>query len=839
MRKKALLGCAVALCMADNVLADTTKREAMATRIEQAPKLDGVLDDAIWQETPELFYGQFTQLQPNNLELSEQKSKVWVVYNDFGVYIAAQLYDPDPEQIPRELGIRDNMDQNTDIFTFALDPYQNGQNGFHFLVTAAGVQGDSYITNQDNEDFGWDAVWSSAVKINEEGWAVEMEIPYSAIRFPKQDAQNWNVNFGRQIRAKQEVSFWNPIDNSQNGFVTQFGSLKGIENIIPPPRIFLTPYVTAYARYNGETGQWGQSLSGGVDLKAGLNESFTLDMVLIPDFGQVKADNQILNLGPFEVRFQENRPFFTEGTELFNQGSVFYSRRVGRTLGRLQEEISDVEEVTYSPNESPLINATKISGRTPDGWGFGFFNAITGKTFATVEDTETGDTRQVQVDPLVNYNVLVGEKTFGHNSKFTLINTNVTRFNYNRDANAIRGNLSYFLDEGNTYQVNAGGTWSRIDKGIYNTNGFAYNASFSKVSGNFQFSLGRNVESDSLDLNDMGFLQAPNEFSHYANFSINKFKPWFLFNNFRYAGGTNINQMYHDRGFTNRGIWNNIGGQLKNFWYWEAWGSVRPFNDRDYFGTFTPGRFVERPANYDFGTFIGTDSRKMVRFSTNHWTWARPSWDQRDFGGGANVRLRLSNRFNVNMGVDYNIQGNQRGFATHWEDATGKEQIIYGRRDWRSLENSMQVNYTFNNKMGINLSVRHYWARVQNFEMMQLLDDGTLGATDYTNTMYEYRTEEGELYELDYLDTNADLVRSFNGHDKNFNAFNVYLTYNWQIGPGSFVRVVYQDVLSTEDTDAYIQFMPNFRNATSAAHNQSVSVRLIYFLDYLQVRNLF
>lgn len=841
MFKKILLSCLIAILPILWGFAETTKREAVAARIEEAPKIDGVLDDQVWQDIARIYQGVFTQIRPNNLEPSDAETEVWIAYTDYGLYIAAQLHDPDPSNIPSELGIRDDLGRNTDFFSFALDPYQNGQNAFHFFVTSAGVQADSYITNQGNQDFGWDAVWNSAFQKNDKGWSVEMEIPYSAIRFPKQSVQNWNVNFARRQAAKQEISSWNPVDNSQNGFVPQFGELYGIENITPPPRIFLTPYVTAYATYDGSTEKFRSSLTGGLDLKAGLNESFTLDMTLVPDFGQVRADNQVLNLGPFEIRFQENRPFFTEGTELFNQGPVFYSRRVGQSVRKLQEEISEDEIVTVMPREAPLLNATKITGRTPNGLGIGFFNAITNKTFATVQHTETKEERQVQVDPIANYNVLVGEKTFGHNSKFTLINTNVTRFNYNRNANVTRGNLSYFIDEGNTYRLNAQGTFSHIALGEgKRQTGYAYQIRFNKVAGNFQFGISRNVESDSLYVNDFGFLNAPNEISHGLWLSYNKFKPWFIFNNFNYSISSNISQMYDNREWVNRGVRNKIGGELKNFWNWEAWGSIRPFKDRDYFGTFTPGYYLEEALDYDYGTSLRTDQRKIVALRGDFFTWARPSWDQRDFGGSLNVRVRVSNQFNVNYGIRLNSQNNQRGFATHWNNPTTEQQeVIYGVRDWKSVENSFNANFTFTNTMGINLEVRHYWARVQNHYMQRLNTRGQLVDTDYNAKRFEYRNSDGTTYIEESPIANGDLVREFNRHDTNFNAFNVYLTYNWQIAPGSFVRVVYQDVLTTQNNLAYLSFMNNFKQATSVPHNQSLSVRLIYFLDYLTVRNLF
>ncbi len=383
------------------------KKSISATKASEKPKIDGVLDDEIYKNaTP--FMGSFIQMSPDNGAMATYQTKVYIVYTDFGLYIGAQLYDPDPLTIPQELSRRDNAgNKNVDTFGALFDPVNKGQNGFFYGVSAGGVQTDAVVSS-NNFDGNWDAVWNSDVQINKDGWALEMEIPYSAIRFPKQTIGDWGINFFRTSKRLNEETSWNFVDQEEAGFINQSGTLSGLENIEPPLRLSFSPYVTGAVSHDGATNQYSSTYAGGMDLKWGLSESFTLDMSLIPDFSQVQSDDQVLNLTPFEVRFDENRPFFTEGVELFSKGRVFYSRRVGQSRGYVDySELDSNEIVKSTPTTAPLLNATKISGRTAKGTGIGFFNAISRETNAVIENTETGETRDYLIDPLTNYNILV------------------------------------------------------------------------------------------------------------------------------------------------------------------------------------------------------------------------------------------------------------------------------------------------------------------------------------------------------------------------------------------------------------------------------------------------
>jgi hypothetical protein len=390
-----------------------------AAHIEKPPVIDGILDDDAWLGEA-FFEGTFTQTRPDAGADASHPTKVVVRYDDYAIYVPARMYDPEPTTVLRELGLRDDDDRNTDAFAVGFDPYLKRQNAFIFKVTAAGVQIDLYIRG-DNEDYNWNAVWKSAVKVDSEGWVAEMEIPLFNLRFPKSNEQTWGLNFLREIRSKQEQSFWNPIDPNVNGTVTQFGQLEGLSGLKPPLRLQLLPYATGYLQRDpGES--FGTRLVGGADLKYGISESFILDATLIPDFGQVRSDNRVLNLSAFEVFFDENRSFFVEGTELFDRATMFYSRRVGTSWARSSSvELGTNESVVAQPNEAPLLNAIKISGRNKNGLGIGVFNAVTNARKFIIEDGEKNQ-REIEADPLTNFNMIVFDQQLKNNSNVAIYN---------------------------------------------------------------------------------------------------------------------------------------------------------------------------------------------------------------------------------------------------------------------------------------------------------------------------------------------------------------------------------------------------------------------------------
>ncbi len=486
---------------------EITKKQTSAARISQGIKIDGNMDEAAWSTASPA--GDFVQNTPDPGKLATVRSEVRVLYDNTAMYIGARLLDARPDSILREMTERDNIG-NTDWFAIIIDAYRDGNNGVGFGVTASGIQYDTkFSSTAQGGGFGgvlnageesWDAVWDSEVEFTADGWVVEMKIPYSAIRFPNSEEQVWNVNFVREVRRKREVSFWNEVDPNIAGYLNQSGTMDGIANIESPVRLSATPYFSVYAENfydkNGDPkSTWGRSINGGMDIKYGINDAFTLDATLVPDFGQVRSDNRVLNLSPFEVRFDENRQFFTEGTELFNKGGLFYSRRVGGTPLHYDDvygQLADNEEVADNPLEPQLINATKVSGRTNGGLGIGVFNAISAETEATIENIESGEKRKVTTSPLTNYNIMVLDQNLKNNSYVSLINTNVLRRGDDYEAN-VTGTRFSFRNKAQSYAFNGRAAVSQKYFPTTTDLGHAYFAEISKTSGPVQWELGYSV----------------------------------------------------------------------------------------------------------------------------------------------------------------------------------------------------------------------------------------------------------------------------------------------------------------------------------------------------------
>ncbi|CAN5272462.1 hypothetical protein BH23BAC1_BH23BAC1_34330 [soil metagenome] len=676
-----------------------------AQRMTESPKIDGNLDEQFWQELPIAYYGNFTQFIPHNGKSASFPTEIKIGYTDFAVYISAKMYDPSPDSILTELGLRDDMGRNADMFGVSFDTYNTGQNAFYFVVSAAGVQTDMFVTSR-NWDRDWDAVWNSAVNIDEKGWVAELEIPYSAIRFPKQEIQSWGINFMRDIRRNREETYWSHIDNSINGFVNQFGVVEGIREVKPPTRLSFLPYLTAITNHDGLNNRKNSIVSGGMDLKYGINESYTMDISLIPDFSQVQSDNVILNLSPFEVRFNENRPFFTEGTELFDKGGLFYSRRVGQSYGRISGEVYDHETIVEKPNTAPMINAIKLSGRNSKGLGIGIFNAVTDKNYVLVENKETGEKKQVEADPLTNFSVVVVDKNLKNNSNVSVINTNVSRADGGDNAN-VTGTEFRLVNKANTYAIGGFAALSQIYEKEEENNeyevdlGYKYNVSFSKISGKIRFSGSRSVATHNYDINDMGFMTRPNYVYHDASASYNIFKPFGIFNRFTYGVGFHHGMLYKPDVFNSWNVFTNTSMQLKNFWSVNMNLNLTPEETFDYFEPRVDGRVFIRPSSIRSSIYLNTDSRKMISLSAGASTYNRADWNQVSNNLAISPKIRLNDKLSFNYNLDYGKTENSIGYVTKLHSENNElENIVFGLRNIQTVTNTFGGRLIFSNKMG-------------------------------------------------------------------------------------------------------------------------------------------
>ncbi len=780
-----------------------------AVRTGTAPQIDGSLDDFVWQAAA--IATNFVTVEPNVGEQPRFKTVVKVLYDNDAIYFGATMYDSHPDSILRQLGTRDAGENNSDLIWIGIDSYNDKQNFFVFGISASNVQTDGKFTIE-NEDFIYDAVWDSRTKITDNAWVAEVRIPYSAFRFKESENQTWGLNFVRSVRRFREQYTWSPSDPNINGQASQFGELTDIKDIKAPFRLTLTPYISTYITHYPlnipESSNWGKSIRGGLDLKYGINESFTLDMTMIPDFGQVKSDNEVLNLSPFETMYDENRPFFTEGIDLFNKAGIFYSRRIGgRPVGfdDANAHIGKGEIMKQNPSESQLINATKISGRTSGNLGIGIFNAVSANTYAIIEDTATLQTRQFRTQPLTNYNVFVLDQSLKNNSYLTFTNTYVRRQGYYEDADVsainfkIRDKTNHYEVSGSTAlsQNNLGGT----DSASAAEKGMKYIWKLAKVSGKFQLGFEQSMESAQYDPNDLGFLYNNNELSNDLFFVYNQNEPQGIFQN--YGGELHIKseQLYKPRLFASAGAFGWVYGTFKNYLTAGLHAGYYPFNGFDYYEPRVLGTKFLLPPYVSVGGFISTDYRKKFALDVEYGNEFVRQYHTRKFNINLRPRIRFNDRFSLYPDLSYNINKNEKGFAD--VDTAGR--ILFGNRDRTTISHSLSASYIFTSRMGLGIDVRHYWSSVVYNQYYELQADGKL---------------------MDVEDNPAA--------DVNFNAFTIDMTYSWEFTPGSELSLVWKNqIYNSNPADSYFN---NLGETIRSDQSNSFSLKVLYYLDYEAIR---
>jgi Domain of unknown function (DUF5916) len=799
------------------------KKKISALRISKSLKVDGLLDEPEWKTTQ--VADKFVALRPTPFtpENPDNRSEVYFLYNDEGIYIGGYFHEKTKDSITSELIGRDGFGNN-DFAGIIFDTYNDKINGFEYFITPLGEQMDAKQApnqNGDSEDFSWNAVWESGAKIHNDGWSFEIFLPYSAIRFGKKEVQDWGLNIVRRRQKSGHQLFWQSIDPTANGFLTQEGMLTGLMNIKPPMRLQFSPYLSVYHEKTATANKYKDRASGGVDVKYGLNQAFTLDMTLIPDFGQVVTDNQVLNLTPFDVKFQENRPFFTEGTELFGKGNLFYSRRIGVEPNfRKYPSGSPSDTLLEDPNQAKIINATKISGRTQKGLGIGVLNAVTKPQYTSFLDKSTNNVHKEESMALTNYNVFVLDQTMKHNSSVSFVNTNVWRSGNDYDAN-----VSAFLfdlnDKKNKW--NLGGSASISDvlgKDGKNTLGYAHSVYFGKTSGKFNFNVFQELYDNKYDKSDLGYFTNNNNMEQglYMGYSWIKPKKWFnrlrLNFNARYSRlVTPIDllkrkeMMYQDGGGNI-----NINGETKKLWFLFAnvnWG----YRNNDFYEARVPGRVFQNKGRIGMGVFWrSNDSKKL-------------SWGSELFGGGGGVfkrrsitptltgKVRFSSKFSIDHSLGLEFHHNSAGWAATLPSASGlpiDDGIIFSRRDIRTVENLLSLKYSFTNKMGITLRARHYWSKVAPKQFYELDIYGKLGTPSIPFTK---------------------------NVNQNYNFLSTDLVYTWQFAQGSFINLVWKDISESFNREFERNYLNNFDKTISGPQSNSFSVRVIYFLDYLTAKN--
>jgi len=400
---------------------------ATATRASQPPEIDGRDDDAVWHAAPAV--SDFLQFEPKIDSAPSLKTEFRAAYDDRNLYVFVRMFDPHPDSIMHALTRRD-VRGASDQIKLLVDSYYDRRTGYEFAVNPDGVKRDYSMANDGNEDESWNGVWDVATRVDSLGWTAEFRIPLSQLRYARSPTNIFGFGVWRDIERYKERTAWPRYLPTRNGLVSQLGQLTGLRGLTTAQRLEVAPYVVtknvqqtlADARYGRD-----QQVTGGADLKLGITPNVTLDATINPDFGQVEADPAVVNLTAFETFYAEKRPFFVEGTGLYqfqlncyivvdcstNEG-LFYSRRIGRSPS-LRDQYGDAA----TANATPIAAATKLTGRSKRGLSFGMLDAVTEQVKGANDFT---------VEPLANYSVLRAQQDLrGGEADVSVIGTAVNR----------------------------------------------------------------------------------------------------------------------------------------------------------------------------------------------------------------------------------------------------------------------------------------------------------------------------------------------------------------------------------------------------------------------------
>lgn len=792
------------------------QKQLTANKISEKINIDGQLKESAWQNDRQ--FENWIQIKPEPGKPSNVATSVQLCYDDDALYFGFYCQDY-PDSISKVLSLRDDYNPNCDIIGIFIDTYNDNQNGFYFGITSRGVQLDAKIFTNDYND-KLNLVWHSAVSFVEDGWIAEIRIPYSAIRFPKTEMQNWGINFGRQISRTREESSWVTVNPDLENMLLESGDVTNLNNITPPLRLALMPYVSAYAdeviHTDGTKGLL-KSFNGGMDIKYGVNEAFTLDVTLVPDFGQVVFDQQVLNLSPFEVQFNENRQFFTEGMELFNKAGIFYSRRIGiQAPYRVSQTLlKDGEYLANAPGSSQLYNASKISGRMGNGLGVGVFNAVNAEQFATAISTADGSQREVLVSPLTNYNVLVFDQNLKNNSSVTFTNTNVWRSGAFYDANVSAFNFN-LNSNNNDYNFNGKGiVSSQFDQA--NTLGHSINLNVQKQRGALIGGIGYLEESDTYDPNDMGFNYNNNRRIFEISSSYRQFKPkWETL--MRWTMNANFSQsyLYNPQAFSSNMATLNFFAVTKKF---NATGfnfGYTPNATRDYFEPRTWGAVFNIPKFYFLNAWLSTNYQKPFAFDAgiNFVDYQNSPWKQLAYN--FSPRFRVADAFFLTYGLEKELQFNGLGYAIAFGDPAQQiDGILFGARDRNTTIQALSADYILTNRMALSLRLRHYRSTLKYADFYTLQADGNLAElSNFTGL-----TAQGK-----------------SAYDINYNAFTIDFVYRWVFMPGSEINIVWKNSVFAGNDAVSTPYWEDLSSILKTGARNSFSMKLIYWLDAQQFK---
>jgi hypothetical protein len=828
-------------------------RSMRAVRVDQPIRLDGRFDEAAWAGAD--VAGDFVQRQPQVGEPSSERTEVRVLYDDGAIYVAARMFDPHPDSMQAPLARRDQPVTNSEWFNVVLDSYHDRRTAFRFGVNPAGLRRDVYHFDDGNEDSSWDAVWEVATAVDSAGWTAEFRIPLSQLRFTPPAAgaeQTWGVQFFRYISRRDEWSHWAPWLPTYAGFVSRFGELRDIRGLRAPRRLELMPYSSArldrQPERDGDPFYSANDAGGsvGVDVKLGVTSGLTLTGTVNPDFGQVELDPAVVNLTAFETQFSERRPFFVEGADVFRFGQLqnfngygspqfFYSRRIGRAPQRGVSTSADAPFVD-EPEQSTILAATKLSGRTVGGWTVGFMDAVTQREEARFVDAD-GQEHATPVEPMTNY--FIGRVRRDLNGGATTVGGMVT--GVNRDlsddelhpllrssayvggvdfehswarrlwtvsgyvaASRVAGSADAIAQTQRSsarYYQRPDADYLAVDPERTALGGTAAALAVQR-SGDWDMSVQLRNVTPGFEMNDMGFANR-GDFRSLATFLGRRVtKPTRLLRQYStavfttHAWNTGGDALYSDLGLGLNGTFHNLWNAGLNLNY-----EPETRDDRLTRG----GPLAASPASWGVSGYVSSDPRKRLSLSANGYAGGDRAGGS-DRQAGFTLNLRPNPSVQVSAGPSVGITRDPDQYLFDEADAAATEtygaRYVFGRLHQTTVSMDMRLDWTFTPTVSLQLFAQPFVAAGDYRDFREFT---TPGQSEYAvygrdrGTVCELAAEGGRSYAIDPTQAiycagagEAEGLLRLDDPDFNVRSLRGNAVLRWEYRPGSALFFVWQ-----------------------------------------------
>ena len=846
----------------------------MAFRTPRPVAVDGVLSDPIWATAQRV--ADFQQRDPVEGAAPTESTVVWVAYDDAALYVAARMYDAHPDSIIARLGRRD-ANTNSDRLTLYLDTYHDHRSGFYFTVDAAGTLSDGTLMNDDWDDNSWDGVWEGRARIDSLGWTAELRIPYSQLRFVKADHYLWGINARRTIARKNENDYLVYTPKNSSGFVSRFPDLAGIDGVTPPARLEVLPYVTNKAEFAPHTlgdpffngSRYTPAI--GADVKVGLGSNLTLDATVNPDFGQVEVDPAVVNLSDVETFFNEKRPFFVEGSSIFDFGQggtnsnwgfnwgnprFFYSRRIGRAP---QGSVPSADYVDV-PGGTHILGALKLTGKAFNSWNVGAISAVTAQESAELDTA--GVHFRVPVEPLTYYGVYRVQKEFnGGRQGLGVLSTVAARHfgdttlvnQLNRSSLALGVDGWTALDHGKTWVLTGwvgatdiSGTRARlldvqqsslhyfqqpdaehvrVDSNATSLRGVAGRVAVNKQRGNWYVNSAFGVISPGFDVSDVGFQFRTGIYNMHAVGGYRWTRPGKVVRAAELYGAA-FRSYDFDGNINWTGVFTTAWAQLHNFYQVNFNAAYNPWtvNNRRTRG----GPLTLNPPGYQLDAMVNSDSRKAWVLMLMGGSYQALS--DRNWYVSPSIEVRPAPNVDVTVGPNFSKEATPSQYVGTFADpnatATFGNRYMFATLHQTEVSAGIRVNWTYTPKLSLQMYMQPLISAGAYSDFKALARPRTYSFDHYSDADSTFNSSTFTAYPLG--PSGGDSIPVGNPNF-NFKSLRGNAVLRWEYMPGSTLFLVWTQTRNDFENVGDFNFGNSMHRLAQAKPDNIFLVKFTYW----------